>query len=93
MELAELEESLALVSTSIPFSSRSHAVCRISLFPSGRIRMTLMVSLTDVKSAWIQIEDLRTLALRKNAEFSLWEPCHRFDADKLLDLLARHLDD
>ena len=57
------------------------------------MRLTLMVAVMDVKSAWIQIQDLRTLALRKNSEFSLWEASHCFNADNLLDLLATHLED
>lgn len=73
--------------------SQSITTCRISLFPSGRIRFTAMVALMDVKSSWLKVEDIHKLALRKNSEFSIWEPTHIFSADHLLDLLVSHLED
>lgn len=52
-----------------------------------------MVALTDVKSSWLNMNDLKTLALQKDSKFSIWEPTHIFNAEYLLDLLVSHLED
>lgn len=93
IEFNELMDSDALVSTNIPYSSRDITLIRISLFPSGRLRVTMMVALEDVKSAWLNVNDIKILAMKKDSIFSLWEPTHLFNADHLLDLINTHLED
>jgi len=93
LKFNELLESGALISTTIPQPSLRNALCRISLFPSGRIKMTIMVALMDVASAWLNISDIFKLILTPSPIFSIWEATHIFSAPKLVDLLALHIDD
>lgn len=73
--------------------SKSKMVCRISLFPSGRIRLTANVSLYDVQAAWISTQELLRIERLSNPRFSVWDNTHVMDARNLLGLLFDHIDD
>ena len=71
----------------------NHFIVRISIFPSGRIRLTTTVALRDVQSSWTTLQYLQKLESSQSPFFSVWEHQHIMDSSQLLKLLSERINE